>query len=226
MSDQQERAWLADFFGDDELDPELAAYLQEDDDGVAHLRHPLVYSIFHVPMLNRNVNRQLAWKRERLAMYREERDLHSIIDAHERPYRVDALLELAAEVTDCEWWELVAYTWTDSENIRECAHAWEFILRTDRAQHQCMMRDDEREAFAALPKLIAVYQGCTDQRDDGLSWTTDRAKAEWFANRFASMEKAEPVVRAAFVDKTDVLAYLTRRNESEILVAPEHVREL
>lgn len=217
---------LSDYFGADELDPELAEYLAEDEHGNVHLRHPLVYSMFHHSMLNRAVNRSLESKRACLAEYYAEHNWRGIILAHERPYRLDALLEVASNVTDAEWWELVAYVWMDSENIRQNPDEWDAILRSDRPERHAMMDEADHAAFDMLPAVIAVYQGCTDERDDGWSWSTDPHKAKWFADRFAMMESAEPRLRSALVDKSDVTAYLTDRGESEILVAPEFVREL
>lgn len=218
---------FAEFFGADELDPELLDYMYEDDDGHTTIKHPLVFSMWHAPLLNRQVNGTLAWKRECLVQYREQHNWHGYINAHERPYRIDALLELAPDVTHVEWWELVAFVWMDSENIREFPDAWEAILRADRPERHAMMDEDDKDAFDALPTVIVVYQGCTNLRDDGWSWTIDRTRAEWFANRFAMFEKARPRVRVGRVDNKDnITAYLTGRNESEVIVAPEFVKEL
>ena len=214
-----------DLFGADELDPELLGWIITHDDGHVSIKHPLVFSIYHHPMLNRMVNRGLAAKQECLVRYTEEQNWHGFIDAHERPYRVDALLEIEDVVTDAQWWELVAHVWIDSENIRELPDVWDSILRADRLGRHAMMHDYERKAFDELPAVIDVYQGCTDQRDDGWSFTTKRETAVWFADRFALLEKAKPRLRTGQVAKTNVTAYLTRRNESEILVAPEFVIE-
>ena len=80
-----------------------------------------------------------------------------------------------------------------------------------------------REALKAMGPVLSVWQGHTTDRDDGWSWTLDLEKAEWFARRFASMEGSEPVLTHGMVAKADVVAYFTRRNEEEILVAPENV---
>lgn len=220
-------AQLSDHFGADPLDPELEDYvIVDEDDGSVWIKHPLVFSMMHVPMLNRIVNAQLAAKRAVIAEYLAASNWRGYILAHERPYRMDALMDACYEVTHKQWWSLVAFVWSDSENIREYQEVWDVVLRQDRPERHAMMQDFEREDFNKLSKVIDVYQGCTQARDDGWSWTTDRAKALWFAKRFAQLERAMPVLRWGRVDKSDVTAYLTRRNESEIIVAPELVHDV
>ena len=55
------------------------------------------------------------------------------------------------------------------------------------------------------------------------SFSTNRDKAEWFANRFAMLEGGYPMLSIGTVDKSDVLAYLLGRGEFEILAPPDKV---
>ena len=80
-------------------------------------------------------------------------------------------------------------------------------------------------ALAALPEQVEIFQGHTHRRDDGWSWTTERAVAVWFAHRFALLEGARPRLSRAFVSRSNVTAYLLSRGESEVLVPPECVKE-
>ncbi len=50
----------------------------------------------------------------------------------------------------------------------------------------------------------------------------DRAKAEWFARRFASLDGGR--VAEGRVARSNIVAYLDERKEREIVVNPEHVR--
>jgi hypothetical protein len=72
---------------------------------------------------------------------------------------------------------------------------------------------------------ITVYRGFSvDTRDQGLSWTTDKIRAKFFAKRFAGFgdrEKAQLAIGR--VMKTDVIGYLNGRSESEVVVLPENV---
>ena len=49
------------------------------------------------------------------------------------------------------------------------------------------MEQEERKALAALPDRLTIYRGVHIKKGTlrGLSWTLDRERAEWFANRWA-----------------------------------------
>ena len=53
------------------------------------------------------------------------------------------------------------------------------------ADKQTLMHEDEYEIYKNLPNSFTVYRGVTPGRNpDGMSWTREYDKAEWFANRF------------------------------------------
>jgi hypothetical protein len=87
-----------------------------------------------------------------------------------------------------------------------------------------MMDSDEQEEFHNLPNEMKVYRGvCLSHSDDefeflGNSWSLDYEKAKWFAERRGFSKDSYPLVYAMTVNKNDVLAYFTRRQEAEILV--------
>jgi hypothetical protein len=60
----------------------------------------------------------------------------------------------------------------------------------------------------------------------GLSWTLDREKAQWFANRWLSLKRRRPIVLQTVARKADVMAYFAGRNEQEIVVHPNIARKL
>lgn len=66
--------------------------------------------------------------------------------------------------------------------------------------------------------VLTIYRGETEHStsyEQALSWTLDKEKASWFANRF---ESEEPVVYKASVKTENILAYDNGREEQEILV--------
>lgn len=204
---------------DEPLDPALDAYLRRTSLGPC-IRHPLVYSILHHDSLNALVNAQLANKQAALADAVARADWDSVVFLHERPWRAEALHEHAHLIPDTTYWELLARVWADSENIRELPHLWDGLLHDQRPGREAMMDAAEHAALAALPDRVTIWQGHTDSRHDGWSWTTDRDTAVWFAQRFAHLEQAVPMLRQGAVRRADVAAYLLRRGESEILVDP------
>jgi hypothetical protein len=212
----------------EELDPELAQWVEDGPLGPM-LKHPLVYDItgVHVPGIP---NRQFRYKKKALARATEERDWHTVVFLHERPYRASALFrvvqEHGAEMTDADYWKLVGRVWVDSENIWQNTLEWDVLLGSERGERQAIMTpdafdDDDADLamYRALPETVTVYRGAQDGVNEvGLSWTTDRKTAVWFARRFADRRDGDPVVLTGLVNKSDVVACFTGRGESEVVV--------
>jgi hypothetical protein len=207
----------------EELDPELAECMTETRMFGMSIKHPLVFSIPHFPPLNGHLNRVLAQKRKMLDEATEAEDWHTYVFLHERPYRAEAFADIADQMDDAAYWDLLAIVWMESENIPQMQDVWDTLLADDRPGRENMMDDEERAALAALPDVVTVYQGHTTARDDGWSWTTDRTMAAWFARRFAELEDSEPVVTTGHVRREDITAYLLGRHEHEVLVDPDLV---
>jgi hypothetical protein len=86
-----------------------------------------------------------------------------------------------------------------------------------------MMDEAERAALAALPDPLRVFRGFSlDDHERGFSWTISRELAEWFAQRFALLG-GEARVASGLIAKAKVIAYLSSRNEDEVLALPEDV---
>jgi hypothetical protein len=200
------------------LHPELERYCYESETFGMCIKHPMVFSMVHFPQQNAMVNAQLDYKLKARRKAMKAKDWHTYLFLHERPYRVDAFKRIKNRLSDEQYWDLLSDIWIDSENIRENSRVWERLLRDPRPGREWMMSDDDRLAFHTLPETIEVFQGHTDERHDGWSWTTNLATAEWFAHRFADLEQASPVVSYGTCSKDLVTAYLTGRNEAEILI--------
>ena len=88
------------------------------------------------------------------------------------------------------------------------------------ADKKSLMYDDEYETYTALPENFIVYRGVTPGRNpNGMSWTREYDKAEWFSNRFG-----EGYVLEGTVNKKDVLAFFSRRGEEEIVIEAKNVQ--
>lgn len=207
----------------EDLDPELEEWLEPSSTFGLLLKHPLVYAIPYHKQMNQYVNQQYRIKKKAIELATRDNDWYTVLFLHERPYRLDAFRDIEDQLDNIQYWSLLADIWTDSENIRENYYEWEDMLTSERAGREHMMDVDEQEALADLPDIVTVYQGHTDQRDDGWSWTTDLRVAERFARRFATLEEALPLVSEATVAKSNITAYLLGRSEHEVIVDPDHV---
>jgi hypothetical protein len=212
------------------LDPELAEYVQESDFMGALLKHPLVFGVPYMVFDNPRYNYGLHWKKECLKKYAAQRNYSGFIYAHERPYRLEAVQRIIDELPHNahEVWNCASIAWTDSENIFQNEYEWRTIFEDwwDDCRESFMTADDVIE-WGMLPdsEPIPIYRGfCVDGRELGMSWTTDKIRAKFFAQRFA-MSGVRGAARLAVgrVMKSDCVGYLNGRNESEVVVFPENV---
>lgn len=206
----------------EELTQELKDSVSEDRNGFSFIRHKFVHGLYF-PGQDASFNQQLRRKQEAANTARANKDWDSFVFLHERPYRLEAFVEIMDDMSDDEFWSVLSDVWTDSENIPEMRELWDEVLASPRPNRLSMMNDDERIEYDSLPEVITIYQGHTEDRDDGWSWTIDPSIAQWFAGRFANLEDSPGYVTTAKVNKSDIHAFLTRRGESEILTDPETV---
>lgn len=100
----------------------------------------------------------------------------------------------------------------------------ELVAMFEAADPEHLMEADERATLGGLPDRIEVYRGTSGisvaKARGGMSWTTDKATAAWFANLFGGI----PLVLRAEVRKADVLAYFF--HEDEIVVRPRRVSKV
>lgn len=219
----------------EELHPDLQHYLEEAGVFGPCIKHPLVFSIVHHPCLNAHVNKMLAGKKRAVAAAIENRDWEQFMWLHERPYRLDALLEvtrhLDPEQDGKEFWQLAGHVWIDSENIHQNFAAWYDIFDNvlGFSDKPYFMSEDDRETMAlpankgGMNQQITVYRGFSeDGAEDGFSWTLHEDVAVWFAKRFQRPESVARVAKGTLA-KRDVIALMTGRGEMEVVAFPHDV---
>ena len=84
--------------------------------------------------------------------------------------------------------------------------------------------DAEQKIFDALPDRVRVFRGCSRAYIKGVSWTTKRHIAEWFAEWRCF--DPDPVVVTGMIDKRNIFATNNDRNEHEVILDPHQVQEL
>lgn len=224
-ADQIDR--FMDTSSDEELDPELEAYLSVTDDGWTMIRHPLVYSMMHMPALNKLVNAQLQAKIDGIAKAELEGKFSTIIWLHERPHRLPAFEEWGHHFRPHAYWKTLGEVLTDTENMHQEYSTWRRLLTADVPHRWAMMDRAERAMLRALGRRpIMVHRGYNRAGyEDGFSWTLSLERAEWFAQRYASLGQFAKVT-TGLIDRRDVIAYMGSRNEEEIVALPEHVHRI
>lgn len=206
------------------LHPDLLPYVTKESFGQA-LNHPLVQQI---PFWNTDkcavINQQYAFKKEAVAKALVDRDWDRHIYLHERPYRLAALMGIVQStlLPNDVLAQLVADVWTDSENIWQNQTTWKALWGMLEDTSACMSPED-LATLHALPDMLPVYRGlrAPNLNPLGLSWTLDRDKAVFFAKRYSGNN---PVVVSGVVPKHRVYAYISERDESEIVVLARWVQ--
>lgn len=195
-----------------DLHPDLAPYIVATTFGDI-LKHPLVFQWgIATPAMKGMANAQYEAKRQAVEQARDECDWHSYVALHERPYRIAALAEVPRTAED--YWQMVSLWWVDTEYPSLIMADWLAILADPQAR--AMMDEDEQAVFEGLPEAVVVYRGVGEGGiDNGLSWTLKRTCAEWFAARFGTGHVVERTV-----PKADIVAYVNRRNEQEVILLP------
>ena len=109
---------------------------------------------------------------------------------------------------------LLGRFWTEEENPNGDVNvpvslSARWFKSTDK---QALMYDDEYK--------FTVYRGVTPGRNpDGMSWTRDLSKADWFSRRFG-----DGYVLEGIANKKDVLAFFSRRGEEEVVIEAKKVK--
>lgn len=90
------------------------------------------------------------------------------------------------------------------------------------ATKELLMRNEDFSVYSKLPEQLTIYRGIgSKSRKNGISWTLDKDKAIWFAKRFSS----NGYVLQGIAEKKDVLAFFNDRNEKEIIISPQKIKE-
>lgn len=198
------------------LHDDLMDFFEEEEESCfSMIRHPLVYAVPYIPQMNHLYNKQYLAKSEARDKAFKEENWSQYIWLHERPYRVEAFCEIESYMDDKAYFELLGSIWSDSENIGRNLDLWkELLFETRFTNQEYFMDEKEREAFNKLPDQLTIYRGHQGVNKDGLSWTLSQEKAEWFANRFS----ADGKVVSKTIAKDQIFAYLSGRNEEEIII--------
>jgi hypothetical protein len=214
---------------EEELHDDLKPWVVKDGPFGPMLKHPLVQEIILDTSRCARVNMSYAFKLEAIADAKIKQQWDRYIFLRERPYRPMILQEVAEMVEGPAYWNLVRQVWVDSENCWEYHDEWYDMLTADPAGREFMSDEDVRCVFTLPPEVggllpeTPIYRGFAhDDALDGFSWTLDRARAKWFARRAAWRKGDVPRVATAKVKREHVIAYITSRDEQEIVLLPEH----
>lgn len=195
------------------------------------IKHPLYFSVPHLPQLNGMANRGLEVKKQMVREYMEKKNWGGVLAAHEKPYRFEALQGIEHLMTRKQFWESFADVYIGCENWyqepnRSMISEWlmEFQCETTKGQDKIrgyMMTGGERKEFKKLPEKLRIFRGWSrDGGERGYSWSLNIDKAEWFGRRLAEHDNPAGYCYVAWgwAQKSDAMGHFTRRGEDEIFI--------
>ncbi len=134
-----------------------------------------------------------------------------------KPYKMLFVSLFADALSESDFAEYLADAWVEEEypNADVNVSKKEALALFKRADKKKLMTEDEYKAYKALPEKVTVYRGVNGKGSkDGISWTLDKEKAKWFANRWGNNGKIYQLT----VSKDDILAFFDGRSEKEVII--------
>ena len=158
------------------------------------------------------------WKTHIFSLLDEETRIEFIRMMINKPYLLLWFKLIKSELSEKDYAELLRNVWTSQENPNRDINVTkkECVEMFKKANKNHLMSKEEQDTLNALDNEVVVYRGILDKSAyNGLSWTLDREKAEWFAHRY---NLDEGKVLKAVVKKTDIMALFMEEGEQEVIV--------
>lgn len=168
----------------------------------------------HTPQLNALYNAQYREREKFANKALKKGEFEQFVNFHEKPFRLDAFLEIKSKIKGERYWKLLQEIWIMSENIWQDQSDWYTLLSAKNSNPEAFMTEEDLEFWQTLKGPLNIYRGCNPLNEDGFSYTLDEEKAYWFANRY-KQEGAKVIHKV--VEKEDCFAYLGGRGEQEII---------
>lgn len=153
---------------------------------------------------------------------RESTSLEDLLYKVRKPYRLTFLKFLlnGKIISLKECGNLLADTWSLIEVINYDVNVPKRTILNwiSHADKDKIMDESEMAFLDNMNDRVTIYRGCrnSDKKGrTGLSWTLNKDKAIWFANRYNSKDA---VVYCAEIDKIHIVAFLENRGEKEVIV--------
>ena len=191
--------------------------ISKSDAGFSIISSRFVHTLYEENQ-NRYYNKQHLRKEQNAQSAYENKYWSQYIMLHERPYRVEAFLDIMDQLSDEYYWSILGDVWVDSENIWQYRDIWYHLLTSERHGKAAFMSVTDIVLLEKLDEELTIYRGCVDANENGFSYTLSKDKAKWFAERLGKQGK----VLVKNVKKSDCFAYVSQRWEAEIIYLKEY----
>jgi hypothetical protein len=139
--------------------------------------------------------------------------------------RADEMLDLSTIVESEVFWKVFHHCWSTCDDTWDLNDQLVELLSFHHAHDHAWlhMEPQQRAFYDALPKVVTVFRGCSEERIQGVSWTTDAAVARGFARGHRGISPPKPVVARARIPKSGIFTVLVDREEAEIVLNPSEL---
>jgi hypothetical protein len=208
------------------LDPKYLRYLGPESQFGPILKHPLY--VGHINLDRAAfVNWVIPYKQRVIDGLIAEGRLKEAVFSHETMFLDEIFRKYLKQFDDKNYWKMISIIWTQQEQLWPKRKWFLQLFKSPRSQRDHLMSAAEHRKLKSLPPTFQIYRGFIGKRGEGLSWSLDRTKAEWFARRFSVLTHlGKPQLMTGTIKKKDVLAYFNARKEKEIVADPATVRSL
>lgn len=167
------------------------------------------------------------WRKTMTGIIEQADSANEIYRLVTKTYRFGFLKYAMPHMSQQDFSEYLADAWVTCEEPNRDPNFTrrQLIGLFKQAARQSLMTAEEHACLEALEDPVTVYRGVTAYNAGSvksLSWTLSQETAEWFAHRFG--EKG--TVYEAQIEKAHILAVFTGRNESEVIVDPQHLMNI
>lgn len=191
-------------------------------------KHPYIgHPVIMLPDTNESFNifqdieKYHLWQEELAENIRHMRNAYSIACLIKTYYKSVFFESIKEYLSEKDFAEILSNYWA-AVGITDVPKT-KFLLWFQEANKSYLMDKGERKVFDALPEKVTIYRGVDDpEYKYGFSWTLDKKVARWFANR---NQGNGTYVYECTVDKKDLICYFQIRNEKEVIINPETLKE-
>jgi hypothetical protein len=211
-----------------QLHPELQPYLNRNE---GTIEHPIYHCDFVHPTFYHRINLVYESKKHKVDRSPSSPNEWESYLPHLSPRdRLLAVFKNEYMRIDPAYFKIVGQIWTDRELVGHSSSTIEVLLGIERFSANRdkspniihMMTEVERQKLANLHDEFRIYRGHDERLLNEISWTLDLN----VAGQYAICGEGERQISTGIVSKQDVIAFIDRWQESEIIVPTRVVRNI
>jgi len=138
--------------------------------------------------------------------------------------RLDFFIGNIPTLNDAEYWHYLREAYQGSDDSYYYRHYLRSFFSVQKPYRNNLMKTREIDFIKNLPSKLKIFRGMTvdeaDSKKYGISWSLEHSKALYFIDKYGrnyATEGKEKTIIDLDIDKQDVIAYWSDRNEKEII---------